>query len=390
MPASRRPSSKLGLTVTIDRMKTVLIVDDDFGTRALILKSLELEHLELVTAGNGREALEILERRPVDLVLTDLYMPEMDGFELLATMLQRFASVPVIVMSSSELPELGEELTRRGALRFLEKPFDYLALATSVRETLARTSQGRLTGVSLLGFLQLLSYEKKSAVLTVRSEGREGRLHVAAGEVVNASYGLLRGESAVGEIFSWADCDIDVNVPQRVERLIFRPLEGLLLEAAKEFDEARATDSGELESRVASPPETAGGETPLDTLRYELPRRLEEMPAPAGVIGVALVDVRKDVVLGSRCFGYWPDFDQRVAASTPMLRRRLELDDAAQVNELLVRLEALVELWWPLASDRRLAFYALLKRSRSALTVARAALEELEAGLEELEAGLEG
>ncbi len=366
-------------------MKTVLIVDDDPGTRGLIEKSLGPEHLELLAAGNGREAVEILEQRPVDLVLTDLYMPEMDGFQLLAVILQRFASVPVIVMSSSELPELGEELTRRGALRFLEKPFDYLALATSVRETLARTSQGRLTGVSLLGFLQLLSFEKKSAVLTVRSEGREGRLHVDAGEVVNADYDLLRGESAACEIFSWQDCDIDVDAPRRVERLIFRALEGLLLEAAKELDEARAVDSGELGAAVrpASLPASAPDESAqsvVETWRRELPRLLEELPAPAGIIAVALVDIRQDAVLGSRCYGYWPDFDRRAEASAPMLRRRLELDDAGQVNEIVVRLEALMELWRPLGGGR-LAFYVLLKRSRGALVSARGALEELEARL---------
>ncbi len=366
-------------------MKTVLIVDDDPGTRALIRRSLEPEHLELLVAGNGREALEILERQMVDLVLTDLYMPEVDGFELLATMLKRYPSVPVIVMSSSELPELGEELTRWGALRFLEKPFDYLTLAISVREILARTSQGRLTGVSLLGFLQLLSFEKKSVTLTIRSQHRQARLHVVAGEVVNASYDLLRGESAVAEIFSWEDCDIDVSVPRQVERLIFRPLEGLLLEAAKELDETRAVESGELERRPSGAAAAGDVVAPeaeaLDRARRDLPRQLEEMPEPAGVIGVAVVDVRQDAVLGSRCFGYWPDFEQRAAASMPALRRRLELDDGGQVNELIVRLEALVELWRPLAGGRRLAFYALVKRSRSALAAARDAFEELEAGI---------
>ncbi len=359
-------------------MKTVLIVDDDPGTRGLIEKSLQPEHLRLLAAGNGQEALQVLEQRPVDLVLTDLYMPEMDGFELLAVMLQRFASVPVIVMSSSELPELGEELTRRGALRFLEKPFDYLALATAVRETLARTSQGRLTGVSLLGFLQLLSFEKKSAVLTVRSEGREGRLHIDAGEVVNAEYDLLRGESAANEIFSWPDCDIDVSAPRRVERLIFRALEGLLLEAAKELDEARAAEGGELgaSAQAAPAPAESGSWPDFDALRRELPPWFEELPEPAGVIAVALVDVRQDAVLGSRRYGYWPDFDQRAAAAAPMLRRRLELDDAGQVNEVVIRLEALIELWRPLG-DGRLAFYALLKRSRGALAAARGTLEEL-------------
>ena len=65
-------------------MKTVLVVDDDRVILTTIVRFLThySEDLELVTAETGEEAVEILEQRSVDLLLTDLYMPGMDGFEL--------------------------------------------------------------------------------------------------------------------------------------------------------------------------------------------------------------------------------------------------------------------------------------------------------------------
>ena len=122
-------------------MKTVLVVDDDrviLSTLLTYLAGFGAE-LELVSAENGRQALEVLDSRQVDLLLTDLYMPEMDGFELLTHMMRRFSQVPIIVMSGYEVPEVGSQLALRGALHYVEKPFDVRTVGQTVRETLART-----------------------------------------------------------------------------------------------------------------------------------------------------------------------------------------------------------------------------------------------------------
>lgn len=211
-------------------MKTLLAVDDD-PVILSIIGLLGSEELELLTASDGREALEILARRPVDLLVTDLYMPGMNGFELLAHMVRDFAEVPVIVMSAYEVPWMGDEIARKAALRYLQKPFDYATLAAAVHQALARAAEGDLKGISLLGFLRLLNLEKESYCLSVRSERRAGRLHVSGGELFNADLGRLEGEPAALEILSWDDCEIDVDRPRDVERRIDRPLEELLLEA---------------------------------------------------------------------------------------------------------------------------------------------------------------
>ena len=369
-------------------MKTVLVVDDDrviLRTLVAYLSSYS-EDLELLTADNGQQAVEVLEREPVDLLLTDLYMPVMDGFELLAYMMQHFSSVPIIVMSGYEVPEVGYEIERKGVLHYLEKPFDFQSLADTVRQTLARTSKGHLTGISLLGFLQLLHFEKKSCSLRVRSDGRSGRLHVSEGELVNADYDRIQGESAVFEILSWEDCAIDISVPQHVERLIHRPLHGVILEAAKDHDESRAPAQRAAQTEVATVVPVALEDGALDDQRLlELTELLKRSSLPAaGVIGVALVDVHKGEVLAFRGYQYWPDFTERAVAAMPSVRRRLELDDGGQVEEVQVTLEALLELWRPLGRSRRMAFYLLMNRQRGGLEAARAEVAELAPRVEEL------
>ncbi len=357
-------------------MKTILVVDDDQHILATIVDYLtgHSEDFELLTAENGRRALEILERQPVDLLLADLYMPVMDGFELLAHMVRSFSSVPVIVMSGYEVPEIGDQV-RQGALHYLEKPFDFATLADTVRKILAHTSKGHLTGISLLGFLQLLNFEKKSCTLTVTSEDRSGRIHVSDGELVNADFERLQGESAIFPILSWDDCEIDVTAPQHVERLIHRPLHGVILEAAKDLDESRAPGprGGAAGSNFAV------DEQDLDrTQRLKLVRLFEQSSlAAAGAIGVALIDVQQGEVVESRCYQYWPDFTDRALVAVPSVRRRLDLDDGAQLVEMLTTLEALIEFWRPLGHNRRMVFYLLLNRQRCMLEDARGELSGL-------------
>ncbi len=365
-------------------MKTVLVVDDDPIILTTIVNFLAAysEDLELLTAGNGQRALEVLEGQQVDLLLTDLYMPEMDGFELLAHMVRNFSSVPVIVMSGYEVPEIGGEIERQGALHYLEKPFDFQSLAATVSETLARTSKGHLTGISLLGFLQLLNFEKKSCTLTVTSDDRKGRIHVDEGELINADFDRYVGESAVFEVLSWDDCEIDVSVPQHVDRLIHRPLHGVILEAAKDLDEsrppARRPGSQDDGNEVATVPIQVDDRALDHPQRLELARLFESSQLEAtGAIGVALVDVQQGEIEGFRCYQYWPDFTDRAIVAAPSVRRRLELDDGEQLEEVTATLEALIELWRPLGNDRRLVFYLLMNRQRCDRESARAELAEL-------------
>ena len=80
--------------------KKVLVVDDDEGLRDLYEEELEGEGYEVVTAENGREALQKLEEEKPDLVVLDVVMPKMDGMEALGRILRKDKRVPVILHTS--------------------------------------------------------------------------------------------------------------------------------------------------------------------------------------------------------------------------------------------------------------------------------------------------
>lgn len=118
----------------------VLVVEDTADVRELLSDILQSEGFETLSAENGQRALERLERGPhVDLVVLDLMMPVMDGFELLSRMQALPApSPPVIAMSAYE--RFREDARSLGAQSFLSKPVDIDVLLARVEETLARAA----------------------------------------------------------------------------------------------------------------------------------------------------------------------------------------------------------------------------------------------------------
>lgn len=111
----------------------VLVIEDNGELRAYLRVALESQGYEVLTAENGRSALSFLEGHKVDVVLTDLFMPEMDGIETLAELRRRFPGIKVIAMSgkpTSYAPVVAEEL---GAARVLKKPFELEELLAALK-----------------------------------------------------------------------------------------------------------------------------------------------------------------------------------------------------------------------------------------------------------------
>ncbi len=103
-------------------MKKILIVDDEMSFLLSLKDGLKKHEgkFQVVMAENGRKALEILRTTSIDLLVTDLKMPEMNGFELLAWVSRHKPQLPVIVMSAFGTPEIEARLESYDALQFLE------------------------------------------------------------------------------------------------------------------------------------------------------------------------------------------------------------------------------------------------------------------------------
>lgn len=103
--------------------KRVLLVDDDVSLRATLSANLELEGFEVLEAASAREALSLLERETVDVVLTDIRMPERSGVQLFHDLKARFPDIPVVLMTAFTREEERFSAIDRGAYGVLSKPF---------------------------------------------------------------------------------------------------------------------------------------------------------------------------------------------------------------------------------------------------------------------------
>ena len=106
----------------------VLIVDDSISMRAVIKKIISISGFKMnqcYEAGNGLEALDVLSKSWVDIILSDINMPEMNGLELLNRLKQDdlFKDIPVIVITTEGSSERMEEAFTCGAKGFIKKPF---------------------------------------------------------------------------------------------------------------------------------------------------------------------------------------------------------------------------------------------------------------------------
>ncbi|OZY46049.1 sigma-54-dependent transcriptional regulator [Pseudomonas lundensis] len=114
----------------------VLVVDDEPKLCDLLSSALSQNDVQVFTAGNGLQALAILEQQDIDLVISDWRMPGMDGPQLLAEVKQRYPQLPVIVMTAYSTVKNAVQSMRNGAYDYIAKPFDIDELDITVNKAL--------------------------------------------------------------------------------------------------------------------------------------------------------------------------------------------------------------------------------------------------------------
>jgi two-component system, NtrC family, response regulator len=115
-------------------METILIVDDEKNYTLILSAVLQEEGYETLTANSGQEALKMLKESDVDLVLTDMKMPSMDGMELLEKIKELDSELPVIMMTAYGTVEKAVEAMQKGAYNYILKPFDNDSLVLYVKK----------------------------------------------------------------------------------------------------------------------------------------------------------------------------------------------------------------------------------------------------------------
>jgi len=116
-------------------LKRVMTVDDSVTVRQVLKTTLSAAGYEVVEASDGQDALEKLSERPVDILVTDLNMPRLDGIDLIKTVRRQPGNrfIPIIMLTTESQPELKQSGKAAGASGWLTKPFRPEQLLAVVR-----------------------------------------------------------------------------------------------------------------------------------------------------------------------------------------------------------------------------------------------------------------
>ncbi len=116
----------------------ILVADDDKHTRMLLRAVLESENYTVSTAENGEQALELLDREHIDLVILDVMMPEMDGYEFTQIVRQTDSTLPILMVTAKHLPEDEKKGFLVGTDDYITKPIDEEKLLLRIKALLRR------------------------------------------------------------------------------------------------------------------------------------------------------------------------------------------------------------------------------------------------------------
>ena len=222
-------------------MKDILIVDQNQITLKAYVGLLKSQSgfLNVLSAKNTNEALEIISQRRIHIVITGFYLPEIDSFELVTLVAKQYPDIRIIVMTSNASEMFCAKIKQIPTAVHFDQATDIGLLTKWIFTDLNIDNGGQVRGLSLPSFLQFISQEDRNCTLQISTEGKIGLMSIINGELVAAKVGPLNGEAAALVILSWEDVIIDIDYSlTEIRREITKPLMALLLESRRLVDES--------------------------------------------------------------------------------------------------------------------------------------------------------
>lgn len=143
----------------------ILLVEDEENIRDVVKLNLELENYEVVATGNGREAIKFFHEQHFDLLLLDVMLPEIDGFQICEQVRLTNMEVPIIFLTAKETAQDRIAGLKKGADDYITKPFNLEELLLRVQNLIKRTSKSPENTPELYQFgsnqINFITYEAK-------------------------------------------------------------------------------------------------------------------------------------------------------------------------------------------------------------------------------------
>lgn len=187
----------------------ILVIDDDEATHEVLGAYLELSGYQLSHACNGVQGLKLLREEEVDLVLLDVQMPELDGFQTIEQMRRdlRLAELPVLFLTSLDRHNLKVKGLEMGADDYIVKPFNRAEILARIKVALRRSGKlsgagsalnGQLSAVSVTELLQTMEQGRRSC--TINLPDLQGSIKLEQGGVARVTQGEFSGPGALQRI----------------------------------------------------------------------------------------------------------------------------------------------------------------------------------------------
>ena len=231
-----------------DNKKLILVVDDDKNLLGIITKYLKevFSGGQIFGAISGEDAVDIIKKHEIDLLITDIFMPGLSGFDLLLEAKKRLPLIKVVMMTGYSTPELHREAFQKGSVGYIEKPFEneeLLKLVVSAFDQSRRGFTGDMEGLQIADIIQLNCIARLKNVVRINTGKDQGSIYFENGDVVHAATDKFEGEDALMAILNFPSgtfsTEKNVSAPKTS---IHKKWESLLLETFIYLDEKKRGD----------------------------------------------------------------------------------------------------------------------------------------------------
>ena len=351
----------------------VLVVDDEEMITWAISQGLSRnEELRVATAQSGEEALELLKARPFDLVITDIRMEGLNGFELLSHVRTLYPETGVVVMTAYGSDEAKREASERGSLFYLDKTFEMDEMRQVVRDALEQVQKtralaeqqpegfsGQISDLNLVDMVQLHCLARNSAMMQVRGSEHNGVIGFLEGEIVYAvtEAGLV-GRDAFIDMLGWTGGQFETTDETPKEENINESWEALLIEATDVISAAARA------SEAAAAATVHQARTEQDTGPVDMHGILEGLSVEQGVMAVYLAGDTGELIdqVTTGFHGDPADIGRLASGLTAVSAVRHVLEPDAAVNRMILQFDRNRVLTQEIAST---AVYLIVISSRA-------------------------
>lgn len=223
-------------------LKNVLVVDDEEDLTWSIAKHLskDKEKYNLSTVNSGADALELLKTRPVELVISDIRMPEISGLDLLLKIRENYPETKVIIMTAYGSSEIQEEANARGCFKYIEKPFEINDLRQMILDTVTEQEgfEGKISDFQLSDLIQMNCLGRLTNAITVETSRKKGIIYFEDGNIIHSEVGDVNGDEAFYEIIGWKGGKFSIQKGEKTNKeSIMKGWQSLMLEGLRRADE---------------------------------------------------------------------------------------------------------------------------------------------------------